>query len=265
MGRPPKDHRLIVEAIVWLDRTGAPWRDLPSEFGPWETVASRFYRWRRQGVWDRVLARLQAGADARGELDWLVHFVDGSVVRAHQHAAGARRRPAKADLAAPDTGAGADPDQPGEREALGRSRGGYSTKLHLRVEGGGKAMVILATAGQRHEAPLLRKLLEAGAVKRPGRGRPRVRPDAVVGDKGYSYPSLRRYLRARGIRAVIPSKSDQRRQPGFDRAVYRERNRVERTVNRLKGWRRVATRYEKREVNYLAMVKIAAIVLLWLE
>jgi transposase len=104
MGRPPKDHRLIVEAIVWLDRTGAPWRDLPSHFGPWETVASRFYRWRRRGVWDRVLARLQADADAQGELDWLLHFVDGSVVRAHQHAAGARRRPAKADLAAKHTG-----------------------------------------------------------------------------------------------------------------------------------------------------------------
>jgi transposase len=101
MGRPPKDHRLIVEAIVWLDRTGAPWRDLPSQFGPWETVASRFYRWRRQGIWDRVLAALQADTDARGELDWLLHVVDGSVVRAHQHAAGARRRPATADL---DTG-----------------------------------------------------------------------------------------------------------------------------------------------------------------
>src|SRR5919197_1930419 len=58
MGRPPKDHRLIVEAIVWLDRTGAPWRDLPAEYGPWETVASRFYRWRRRGVWERVLACL---------------------------------------------------------------------------------------------------------------------------------------------------------------------------------------------------------------
>jgi hypothetical protein len=76
----------------------APWRDLPSQFGPWETVASRFYRWRRQGIWDRVLAALQADTDARGELDWLLHFVDGSVVRAHQHAAGARRRPATADL-----------------------------------------------------------------------------------------------------------------------------------------------------------------------
>ena len=104
MGRPPKDHRLIVEAIVWLDRTGVPWRDLPGKFGPWATVASRFYRWRRQGVWDRVLQALQADADARGELDWLLHFVDGSVVRAHQHAAGARRRPPAADLAAQGAG-----------------------------------------------------------------------------------------------------------------------------------------------------------------
>jgi transposase len=104
MGRPPKDHRPIVEAIVWLDRTGAPWRDLPAEYGPWETVASRFYRWRRRGVWDRVLACLQAQADARGELDWLLHFVDGSVVRAHQHAAGARRQPAKGEVAAESTG-----------------------------------------------------------------------------------------------------------------------------------------------------------------
>jgi Transposase DDE domain len=95
------------------------------------------------------------------------------------------------------------------------------------VEGGGKPMVVLATAGQRHEAPMLARLMEAGAVKRQGRGRPRVRPDAVAGDKGYSYPSVRRYLRGRGIRAVIPSKSDQRRRPGFDRAAYRERNRVE--------------------------------------
>ncbi len=67
-----------------------------------------------------------------------------------------------------------------------------STKLHLRVEGGGKPMVVLATAGQRHEAPMLPKLLETGAVKRPGRGRPRLRPERVAGDKGYSYPSVRR-------------------------------------------------------------------------
>ena len=87
----------------------------------------------------------------------------------------------------------------------------------------------------------------------------------MAADKGYRHLSPRRYLRRRGIRAVIPPKTDQPRQPSFDKAAYGQRNHVERTVNRLKGWRRVATRYEQREVNCLAMVTIAAIVLLWLE
>ena len=100
MGRPAKDRRLIVEAIVWLDRTGAPWQDLPASWSLGDG-GQPVYRWRRQGIWGLVLAALQADTDARGELDWLLHFVDGSVVRAHQHAAGARRRPATADL---DTG-----------------------------------------------------------------------------------------------------------------------------------------------------------------
>ncbi len=90
-GRPNKDHRIVVNAILWIDRTGAPWRDLPSEYGPWRSVATRFYRWVRAGVWDRVLGELQRRADAQGELDWQLHHVDGSVVRAHQHAAGAKK------------------------------------------------------------------------------------------------------------------------------------------------------------------------------
>ena len=89
-GRPSKDHRTVVNAILWIDRTGAPWRDLPARYGPWKTVASRFYRWRAAGIWDRVLAALQAEADAAGAFEWEVHFVDGTTVRAHQHAAGAR-------------------------------------------------------------------------------------------------------------------------------------------------------------------------------
>ena len=89
-GRPARAHRQVVEGMYWLARTGAPWRDLPPEFGPWRTVATRFYRWRQAGVFDRVLAALQADADARGELDWLRHFVGSTIVRAHQHAAGAK-------------------------------------------------------------------------------------------------------------------------------------------------------------------------------
>ena len=130
--------------------------------------------------------------------------------------------------------------------------------------------MVVVSAGQRHEAPFLPSLMEQGAVKRPGpggrpgRGRPRLRPARVVGDKGYSYPSVRTYLRRRGVGAVIPRRADQGgRASRFDRAAYRERNRVERAIGRLKQYRRVATRYEKRAANYLAMVKLAA-VLVWL-
>ena len=89
-GRPNADHRRIVNGMLWIDRTGAPWRDLPECYGPWRTVASRFYRWRRDGVFQRLLAEVHRRADACGELDWLVHYVDGSVVRAHQHASGTK-------------------------------------------------------------------------------------------------------------------------------------------------------------------------------
>lgn len=91
-GRPPKDHRQIVNGLLWLNRTGAPWRDLPERYGPWQTVATRFYRWRRAGIWDRILADLQQQADAEGTLDWSLHHVDGTIIRAHQHAAGAQKR-----------------------------------------------------------------------------------------------------------------------------------------------------------------------------
>jgi transposase len=105
--------------------------------------------------------------------------------------------------------------------------------------------------------------METGAVKRGGRGRPRIRPDRVAGDKGYSGRKIRRYLRRRGIGIVIPRQRRKRRRGPFDKVAYRKRNVVERLVNRLKHFRRIATRYEKRAVNRLGMLTIAAIVL-WL-
>ena len=123
-------------------------------------------------------------------------------------------------------------------------------------------MVLVLTAGERHEQPVLPVLMERGAVKRAGRGRPRIRPDRVVGDKGYSSPAIRRYLKKRRIGVVVPTKTNEEPDPTFDRAAYRERNMVERTINRLKQWRRIATRYEKRAANYHAMLTLAAILLL---
>lgn len=122
-------------------------------------------------------------------------------------------------------------------------------------------MAILITAGERNEQSVFEALMEGGAVKRAGRGRPRIRPDRVVGDEGCSSKRIRGYLRKRGIGVVIARKNNERRRGHFDKEAYRERNVVERAINRLKQFRRVTTRYEKRAENYRAMLTIAAIVL----
>jgi transposase len=89
-GRKNLNHRRIINGILWILRTGAPWDDLPRRYGKRGTVSSRFYRWRQKGIWERIFADLQAQADAEGNLDWTIHFVDSTVIRAHQHAAGAK-------------------------------------------------------------------------------------------------------------------------------------------------------------------------------
>ena len=83
-GRPAIDHRRILNGLLWLLRTGAPWRDLPERYGPWGTVASRFYRWRKAGLWARLFAAVQQRVDAAEQLDWALHYVDSTIVRAHQ-------------------------------------------------------------------------------------------------------------------------------------------------------------------------------------
>lgn len=145
------------------------------------------------------------------------------------------------------------------------------------MERGGKPLVCVLTGGQRHEQIALPKLLEGGAICRVGRGprppvpagpggrdgRPRQRPERLAGDKAYSSRTVRRDLRRRGSGGVIPTQKGERPNRHFDREAYRERNRVERLINRLKQYRAIATRYEKLAVTYHALLTIAAI-LIWL-
>jgi transposase len=255
-----RDHRTVINGILWKLRTGAPWRDLPDRYGPWTTCHDRYVRWRRDGTWDRLLAHAQTKAEAVGQVEWTVS-VDSSVVRAHQHAAGARHTPSRADRMEGT----AHP----QNEALGRSRGGLTTKLHLAVDGCGRPLAVTLTPGQQHDSTQLEPLLATIRVLRPsGKGRPRRRPDHLIADRGYSYQTCRRLLRRRGIAHTIPTRIDQRgrpgRPPGFDRVRYRQRNVVERCVNRLKQWRGIATRFDQRAVNYRAAVVIASL-LLWLD
>jgi transposase len=125
-------------------------------------------------------------------------------------------------------------------------------------------MTVVLTPGQRHEATVVEQLLAQGAVRRPGRGRPRLRPGRVVGDKGYTGRRHRASCRRRGIRYTIPKLRTERRTGPFDRAVYRLRNRVERLINRCKQFRSLATRYDKRAQSYRALWTIA-MTILWIE
>jgi transposase len=151
-----------------------------------------------------------------------------------------------------------------EQEALGRSKGGFSTKIQIQCEGLGKPMQFVVLPGQSSDFKGFGKLNAAApAVKRPGRGRPKRRPRYLVGDKGYDSKDIRRIVRRQGTTPVIPTRRHVKRRFPLNRVLYRERNRIERLINRLKQARRIATRYEKRADNYLAMLTIGAI-LLWL-
>ncbi|MFE3388004.1 IS5 family transposase [Streptomyces anulatus] len=153
-GRPPVwPRRQLIDGIRFRVRTGAPWRDAPVEYGPWSRIYDLFRRWQRNGTWQWTLTRLQSLADAKGAIVWDLS-VDSAVCRAHQHAAGARKQ---GDLQKePPGGIFAEPHDHG----LGRSRGGFTTKLHLAVEQGQKPMTIVVTAGQRGDSPQFEPVLE---------------------------------------------------------------------------------------------------------
>ncbi|WP_385117929.1 IS5 family transposase [Streptomyces sp. NPDC059134] len=282
-----RDHRQVVNGIIHRLSTGVQWRELPERFGPWKTVHKRHLLWSADGTWEMLLQHVLALADAEGNIDWDIN-VDSTSVRAHQHAAGAPKPGAAGtaqlfkrgsrkigsgvdhgESAAPAGGGGA------AGEALGRSRGGLTTKIHLAAEGKCRPLSMVITPGQRADCTQFEPVMEKICVPRRGRGRPRRTPASVSADKAYSNRKIRSYLRKRGIRHVIPEKKDHKaarlrrgsrggRPPGFDKERYKDRNTVERAIGKLKQFRAVATRYDKRGYVYLGTVTAAAVVI-WLR
>ncbi|MFF3149885.1 IS5 family transposase [Streptomyces sp. NPDC057927] len=280
-----RDHRQVINGILHRVRTGVQWRDLPERFGPWKTVYERHRLWSGDGTWEGLLRRVQAAADAAGEIDWDIS-VDSTIVRAHQHAAGAHRsatstrRKGGRRRGTPGRDTVAEPRRPpggggAGGEGLGRSRGGFTSKLHLSADGRCRPLSLIVTPGQRADCTQFIAVLEKIRVPRSGPGRPRSKPDSLAADKAYSNGPVRKYLRRRGIRHTIPEKTDSQaarlrkgsrggRPPGFDEDRYKKRNIVERAINRLKQFRAIATRYDKRGYVFLGTA-IAASVAIWLR
>jgi len=259
-GRPPVERLDIVEATAWRYRTGAPWRDVPERFGNWNTIYKNFNRWAEQGVWARLLEKVQWLTQQRGELDW-VASIDSTIVRVHQHGA----------TLSHDTGARSNykkfgPEPPDH--AIGRSRGGLTTKSHLVCRRPRSCPRVRPDSGPsgRHE--------HAGRHARPDPRRRVGRQAAAApgpGDRGQGLPvtSEPAWLRRHGIAASIPERDDQiahrRKKPGRpidfgdeQRQRYRGRNVVERCFSRLKQWRGIAMRSDKTARNYHAGLCLAA-------
>lgn len=163
-----------------------------------------------------------------------------------------------------------DQAKPGNREGLGRSRGGFTTKIHLVADRRCRPLAVVTTEGQRHDSIPFEAVLGKLIVDRVGPGRPRTRPDWVLADKAYSSKAIRDTLASRKIKAAIPVKDNHAearkrkgssggRPPSFDKIRYRERNTVERAVNKLRGCRATATRYDKRDYIYRGTIVVTSI------
>jgi transposase len=192
---------------------------MPESYGPWNTVYTRFSRWSKQGIWRDILNILSRFSDDEARMP------DGGVIRAHQHAAGA---------------AGGQDNQ-----ALGRSVGGFSTKIHALVDALGYPIDIRLTAGQVHDSVPAKELLE----NQPA--------EYVTADRAYDSDDIVSFIISQGGVPVIPSRRCRKVPREYDRHIYKERHLVVIFFNKIKHYRRVATRYEKLVANFLSMVLIA--------
>jgi transposase len=227
-GKARVDDRRVVSGIVHVLKSGSRWIDAPAFYGPHKTLYNRFVRWAAKGVWTDVFRALASLGGAQEQL-----LIDSSAVKAHRCASGGKH---------------------GELlQAIGRSRGGRTTKIHALTDRFCCPIAFLLTGGQVADCTAADVLLDNMPATR-----------IVHGDKGYDGNALRHKIESKGAVPNIPPKINRRWKNCFSPALYRDRNAIERMFGRLKGFRRIATRYDRLAVNLLAAVCLAATICFWL-
>ncbi len=216
--KDPEPLRRFVEAVVYVLRAGIAWADLPATFGEAGTAYRRFRRWARKGLWDELFVD-GIPTDALATV-----MVDSTVCKAQRFASGARG---------------------GGEEALGRSRGGLTTKIHALADALGRPLGFLLTPGQAADCRQARALLEGVTFER------------LIGDRGYDTNEIRDWLEEHQAEAVIPSKRNRKVPIPHDPQAYTSRHRIENLFCRIKDYGRITLRKDKTERSYAAFLSLA--------
>jgi transposase len=225
-GRTGVDNRLFVNAVLWVIRSGAHWHDLPERYGKYKSVHKRFTRWAKAGVWERTFEALTSDPDNQ------YLMLDSTIVRAHQQAASGKRG--------------------GKNQALGRSRGGLTTKIHTLADAEGRPLRFILTGGEAHDVTTAADLLDGQTA------------GGVIADKAYDTNDLRQMIEEADTEVIIPSKRNRKIQIPHDAQAYKLRNRIERFFNKLKHFRRIATRYDRQSIYFLAAIHLASC-MIWMR
>ena len=208
-----KKIRKFIEAILWKFRTGIQWRDLPEFFGKYSSVFNKFNRWSKKEIWQKIFFSLRTDIDN----EW--NFLDATVVKAHQHSSGASGH---------------------QDQAIGKSVGGHTTKIHTLVDSHGNLIDFVLSGGEVHDSKIAPILVEISDAEN------------LVADKAYHATNIRNQAAEKDINVVIPLKKNSvdKSNPGFDSHLYKLRHIVENFFAKIKHYRGISTRYDKLKKNY---------------